>query len=310
MKEIAEEGAAGASFVGCLTNLFKDIVLAVEENDEILRDMGGEDGVVYAISSLQEECDSRGTQILRRYMEYRKIARLASEINLNSKNLLTVGVPEGPDPREVETYLEEILSLMHLGEDYTEFMVSKIMGLGSVDPEFGSKAVKKLRSGSFNGVVQELIGYYLVLEEFFMVENVRKAIAIDEQQEDSLTTSMVDDVFFVLQSCCRRAISTGSINSVFAVLSGATSLLSHEYQEALQQKMREPNLGAKLFLGGVGVQKTGTEFATTLNNIDVSAEYVLKLRHEIEEQCGQVRCCWFFFTVSIISCLFVLTYLC
>lgn len=143
-----------------------------------------------------------------------------------------------------------------------------------------------------------------------MVENVRKAIAIDEQQEDSLTTSMVDDVFFVLQSCCRRAISTGSINSVFAVLSGATSLLSHEYQEALQQKMREPNLGAKLFLGGVGVQKTGTEFATTLNNIDVSAEYVLKLRHEIEEQCGQVRCCWFFFTVSIISCLFVLTYLC
>ncbi|ONK71711.1 uncharacterized protein A4U43_C04F11570 [Asparagus officinalis] len=154
LKEISTDpaqDAAGSNFVACLTNLFKDIVLAVEENDEVLRNLGGEDGVVFAISSLQEECDSRGTQILK-----------------------------------------------------------------------------------------------------------------------------------------RRAISTGSMNSVFAVLSGATSLLSHEYQEALQQKMREPNLGAKLFLGGVGVQKTGTEIATALNNIDVSAEYVLKLRHEIEEQCGQV----------------------
>jgi hypothetical protein len=75
---------------------------------------------------------------------------------------------------------------------------------------------------------------------------------------------------------------------VIAVLSAAGSLLSNEYHEALQQKMRELNLGAKLFLGGVGVQKTGTEFATALNNMDVSGEYVLKLKHEIEEQCAEV----------------------
>jgi hypothetical protein len=99
---------------------------------------------------------------------------------------------------------------------------------------------------------------------------------------------MVDDVFFVLQSCCRRAASTGSINSVLAVLGGATSLLSNEYQEALQWRTREPNLGAKLFLGGVGVQKTGGEIATALNNMDISSEYVLKLRHEIEELCAEV----------------------
>ena len=52
--------------------------------------------------------------------------------------------------------------------------------------------------------------------------------------------------------------------------------------------MREPNLGAKLFLGGVGVQKTGTEIETSLNNIDVSSEYVLKLKHEIKERCTEV----------------------
>ncbi|KAL8144533.1 hypothetical protein V2J09_017565 [Rumex salicifolius] len=283
-------GGAGSqlNFVGCLTNLFKDIVLAIEENDEILRSLCGEDGIVYAICELQEECDSRGSLILKKYMDYRKLGKLASEINSYSKNLLSVGSVEGPDPREVELYLEEILSLTQLGEDYVEYMVGKIRGLSSINPEVGPQATKAFRSGSFNRVVQDITGFYVVLEEFFMVENVRKAIKIDEYVPDSLTTSMVDDVFYVLQSCCRRAISTSNINSVLAALSGANNLLGNEYLEALQQKTREPNLGAKLFLGGVGVQKTGTEVATALNNMDVSGEYVMKLRHEIEEQCAEV----------------------
>ncbi|PRQ56323.1 putative oligomeric Golgi complex, subunit 4 protein [Rosa chinensis] len=225
-------------------------------------------------------------------MEYRRLPKLSSEINAQNMNLLDVGVAgvgsEGPDPREVELILEEILSLMQLGEDYTEFMVSKIKGLSNVDPDLAPRATKSFRSGSFSKVVQDITGFYVILEGFFMVENVRKAIRIDEHVPDSLTTSMVDDVFYVLQSCLRRAISTLNISSVIAVLSGASSLLSNEYHEALQHKMREPNLGAKLFLGGVGVQKTGTEIATVLNNMDVSSEYVLKLKHEIEEQCLEV----------------------
>ena len=277
------------NFVSCLTNLFKDIVLAIEENSEILRGLCGEDGIVYAICELQEECDSRGSLILKKYMEFRKLGRLSSEINAQNKNLLAVGGgSEGPDPREIESYLEEILSLMQLGEDYTEFMVSKIKALSSVDPELLPRATKAFRSGSFSKVVQEITGFYVVLEGFFMVENVRKAIRIDEEVPDSLTTSMVDDVFYVLQSCLRRAIFTSNISSVVAVLSGASSLLSNEYHEALQHKTREPNLGAKLFLAGVAVHKTGTEIATALNNIDVSGEYVLKLKHEIEEQCAEV----------------------
>ncbi|XP_073312183.1 conserved oligomeric Golgi complex subunit 4-like [Primulina huaijiensis] len=277
---------SNVNFVACLTNFFKDIVLAIEENNAILSDLCGEDGIVYAICELQEECDSRGSIILKKYMEYRKLAKLTSEINSYKNNLLSVGV-EGPEPREVELYLEEILTLTQLGEDYTDYMVSKIRSLSSVDPELGPRATKAFRSGNFSKVTQDLTGYYVILEGFFMVENVRKAIQINEHVLDGLTTSMVDDVFYVLQSCCRRAISTSNINSVIAMLSSAVSLLGGEYCEALQQKMKEPNLGAKLFLGGVGVQKTGTEIATALNNMDVSSEYASKLRHEIEEQCAE-----------------------
>ncbi|CAA2933375.1 conserved oligomeric Golgi complex subunit 4 [Olea europaea subsp. europaea] len=97
---------------------FKDIVLPIENNNEILRNLCGEDGIVYANYELHIECDSRGSIILKNYTEYRKLANLTSDINSYKSNLLSAGA-EGPDSREVELYLEEILSLMQLGEDYT-----------------------------------------------------------------------------------------------------------------------------------------------------------------------------------------------
>ncbi|KAL0388954.1 UNVERIFIED_CONTAM: Conserved oligomeric Golgi complex subunit [Sesamum radiatum] len=125
------------------------------------RNLCGEDGIVYAICELQEECDSRGSNILKKFMEYRKLAKLTSEINSYKSNLLSVGA-EGPDPREIEIYLEEILSLTQLGEDYTEYMVSKIRSLTSVDPELCPRATKAFRSGNFSKVSQDITGYYVI----------------------------------------------------------------------------------------------------------------------------------------------------
>ncbi|KAH9293511.1 hypothetical protein KI387_037050 [Taxus chinensis] len=164
-------------------------------------------------------------------------------------------------------------------------MMTKMREVGSVDAQLSPRATNAFRSGAFSRSVKELTGFYIILEEFFMVENVRKAIKIDEFIPDGLTTSMVDDVFYVLQSCCRRATSTSSVQSVLAVLNGAINLLNNEFTEALQRKTRELNLGSKLFLGGVGVSKTGSEIATALNNLDISSEFVLKLRHEIADHC-------------------------
>lgn len=45
--------------------------------------------------------------------------------------------------------------------------------------------------------------------------------------------------------------STSNISSFVAVLSGARNLLSNKYHEALQKKIREPDVGATLFFGCV-----------------------------------------------------------
>ncbi|KAH9293512.1 hypothetical protein KI387_041280 [Taxus chinensis] len=104
----SEDYEAAAKYVETFLNLdakYNDSI--VTGNDDILRSLCGEDGIVYAIWELQEQCDSRGSIILKKYTDYRRLAGLASEINSQNDNLISVvGAQEGPDPRQIEIYLE------------------------------------------------------------------------------------------------------------------------------------------------------------------------------------------------------------
>lgn len=71
-------------------------------------------------------------------------------------------------------------------------------------------------------------------EEFYLEENVSKAITIDEWSADALTTSMVDDVFFILQKCGRRALATGNLQCLCAILGQINNLLSNSLRTALE----------------------------------------------------------------------------
>jgi hypothetical protein len=283
----ALDGGGSADFVGILNNIFKDVAFAIEENEDLLFDLAGEDGIALAMLELQAECNAKGTLIVKKYIEQRKLVKLSKEIALHNKNdmsLLAVGsAPDGPDPREVEIYLEEMMLLSQTSEDYFHFMDTKMRETGAVGGELSPRDTNTFKTGSFGQSVQELVGYYIVLEEYFMSENVKKAIRIDELVADGMTTSMVDDVFYVLQSCTRRAISTSNLQSVLRIINHTAALLNNDFSEALERKIREPSLFLKIFSGGVAVLKAGTEASTALNNVDVSAEYIGKLKHDIEE---------------------------
>lgn len=54
-----------------------------------------------------------------------------------------------------------------------------------------------------NRQMQDLLGIYLLLERYFMEESVIKAIALDNHEAGQLTSSMVDDVFFIIRKCIR-----------------------------------------------------------------------------------------------------------
>eukprot|EP00741_Cyanophora_paradoxa_P023367 tig00000254_g22573.t1 len=94
-----------------------------------------------------------------------------------------------------------------------------------------------------------------------MQDNVGKAIRIEEAIPGGYTTSLVDEVFFVMRKSAQRAIATGSAAAVTATLSNLVGVLG------------------KVVSGATAAKIT---FQMAVNNCSVSAEYVEKLRGELE----------------------------
>ena len=77
-------------------------------------------------------------------------------------------------------------------------------------------------------------------EEFFMEQSVEKAISIDEWTGETLSSSMVDDVFYILRMCSYRALDTANLQALTAVLGQLNSLLATNLAHALEQRWKVP----------------------------------------------------------------------
>jgi len=114
-----------------------------------------------------------------------------------------------------------------------------------------------------------------------MIESVQKAIKMDEHTGDSLTSSMVDYVFFVLQACTQRAVDSHNIHGICAIINHLTTCLTKDYKEVLQKMFKEQ---LSKFTRGNELRMS---LLVVLNNLEVSADYMLRLKKEIESQCDK-----------------------
>lgn len=109
--------------------------------------------------------------------------------------------------------------------------------------------------------MQELIGYYVPMEEYFMRESVNKvnysillhlyaavldmyilyiltnlktfphqAVTMDTYERGQLTSSMVDDCFYIVKKCISRALSSSSIDGLCAMINHANSVLESDFR--------------------------------------------------------------------------------
>jgi hypothetical protein len=88
-----------------------------------------------------------------------------------------------------------------------------------------------LHVSELNRRLQELIAQYIQLEEYYMTESLRKACSLDEPLEDSLTSSVVDHVFFVLQKCSNRSLVTCNLNAICAIVNIIINALNRDFGE-------------------------------------------------------------------------------
>lgn len=72
---------------------------------------------------------------------------------------------------------------------------------------------------------------------------MRTAIDIDEHTPGAPLTSMVDDAFFILQKCGRRALATGNVQCACAVVGAANAALGGDVARALEGKWKVGAVG-------------------------------------------------------------------
>ncbi|KXZ41619.1 hypothetical protein GPECTOR_358g126 [Gonium pectorale] len=217
------------------------------------------------------------------------------------------------DHRAVEGLIEELLRICGLCEEYNQFMLGKMRaaaGVGGLaasangrESSGGAPATgvvaqlpaareAAFRSGSLNVSLRELLGRYVALEEYYLDETAALAIRLDEALPGALTSSMVDDVFYILRKVGLRALAAGQFHATAALLAELNNVLANSFRNALQAKLAA---GPSKMLAALPASLVGaaldamsgplpavSEWALVLNNTDVAADYAAKLRAELE----------------------------
>jgi len=151
-----------------------------------------------------------------------------------------------------------------------------------------------LRTGRLSVAARELAGHYATLEEFYMDDCAATAIRIDEVPAGALTSSMVDDVFYVLRKSAGRALAGGGLQAAAALLAEMNNVLANSFRSALASRLASaparlaaaaPGGGADGAAAPAAAPPAGApplrEAAAALNNADVAAEYAEKLAAEL-----------------------------
>jgi len=172
------------------------------------------------------------------------------------------------------------------GEEYIKYVLQAMADAAA--PNALAPALEtSVRGGPFGSSMREVLSYYISLEEVFVEESVAKAISIDQNIPGSLTSSMVDDSFYVLLSAGKRALSTGRAPSAVAVLNQINTVLATLYKSNLVRKLQGcPSRLAACVDGSQDAD--ANSYAIVLNDVDLSSSYVEKLREQLEQVAHQV----------------------
>jgi len=267
-------------------------------------DAAGQGAVAAMTTAAYAASEARAAGILQRFGEHRALVRLAQDVS--GPRVGPDGGParQLPDPRALEGTLQELLLMIARGEEYLCWVESRLKGAteGGDADQGSADLLGGLRSKPLNTALGELQGFYCLLERCYLERSIAKAAAMDKLPPESLTSSLVDDAFYLLLKCARRAAGSRSPQCLCNVLSNINQILVSDVKAAVQRRLRGSvqrllsGLSAEDAEQEAGPGRTGAEggdrgrtgqrgvqeAAAALNNLDVCSDYIQKLRRELE----------------------------
>ncbi|XP_022912920.1 conserved oligomeric Golgi complex subunit 4 [Onthophagus taurus] len=286
-------------YADTLTLLYEGIARMINVHQPLIETYYGPGKLLSAVKILQKECDKQTKRIVGEFLKNRNVNKRISQITEISRmsSSSSFSKLEKIDPKDLDILIAEITIMHSRAELYINFIKGKVTNdieVGITEIEDRVKQFDVLESLVKNSQLaqskHELLGFYLRLEQYFMEESINKAVSLDSVDQGQYVSSMVDDTFFIIKKCIRRATSTGSLDGICAIINNACRVLESDYCSILRSKLKQGYPSGYLDLtqaynvlqtsiqqgrlqpGDTEVARTA--FIVALNNADTSNEYV------------------------------------
>ncbi|KAE8609187.1 hypothetical protein XENTR_v10011735 [Xenopus tropicalis] len=312
------ERRAALIFADTLTLLFEGIARIVETHQPILETYYGPGRLYMLIKHLQAECDRQVEKVVDKFVQHRDYHRKFQQVQ---SCMMRGSSTDKIEPRDLDPILSEVTLMSARTELYLRFIKRRVVSDFEVGDSMATEEVKQEHLQNLDKLikhcllscsVQELIGYYITMEEFYMRESVNKAVAMDTCERGQLISSMVDDVFYIVKKCIGRALSSSSIDCLCAMINLSTTMLESDFREVLCNKLRmgfpattfqdiQRGVTSAVNLMQSSLQQgkfdtKGIEsndeakmsFLVSLNNVEVCSENIMTLKKNLENDCNKM----------------------
>ncbi|WRT64259.1 uncharacterized protein IL334_001190 [Kwoniella shivajii] len=215
---------------------------------------------------------------------------------------------EGPDPRDVDKVLGELVALGGRWALFRRFVWSRIADTGEdineMSDELQSGHEDEHReqmhvveqSGSQRAIENLLKVYYEPLELWFLRMSIEKAHRLDSPDTSARPhlSSILDDTFYLLKLVIGRLLSCGSIATLRSMRQRLGEVIERDYTGVIRKKMDGVYSGQASGSQDRGPEKDKRErdqrtaFIIHLNDLDVSADYMERLLDEVLANLPQV----------------------
>lgn len=298
---------APTPYAEALTQVFVAIADIVQQHQQSVEQEFGLENFLVVLRGLLEEADVQGLKVIETFAK---------------DNAKVFEQQASCEVREAGAALEETAALTQRTQQFfayihgvaasvVELIADREAFVSGLPPDHGEDdGLPKLTKLMHR--VQELVASYVCVEQTFLLQSVEKAVretdSLDPYDPEMLTTTVVDDVFFILQQSMLRSIRSCDINAVLAVVNHVSAAVSGEMRTALLGNLAEsrrlynnwishpknilpPAAGehplASLFTDMEGKLRSPLTAAASwphsLNNLQQALEYLDKLKHTTQE---------------------------
>jgi hypothetical protein len=238
------EGATDPStaYAQALSSVFNATYLIIQQYlPMVIQGLESSLGDIYFLRKLHKRCEQEAGTVLKRYMKYRGVKDVIS--NIKSNGVASASINQA----EVHVIMDELALLIQFCCKYSKYLKHVCHGAESkvrsklVD-EHSVEFTKKDKEHAvvvfsgpqeFDRIVDELVGkYYVEGEQWLMRQGMINTLPRIIEEGTKL-----DECFFVLQKCGLRSIATNNIQASCAVLNYISDLISTDLLQQANQMM-------------------------------------------------------------------------